>query len=245
MFFDCLINIWKPTTNRPCQKPLPKKTSFCAAPSAVRGICRLIAAAFDSTLTPLTLSQEMLSHPKKTSSCSVSKSPLLVFLIDSLRSCAAHWHDIRDYEVGRATLSVLVVWRTNIRSCQRKGNKKVITIRQFSLLLSRRLKGTYILHDANLLPADLGLWYWIIQYCKLRHKRTQQSQNERCDRQGRLLSRQSSPHMQHTGVVGRDAMIITEEIQHKEPGPSSLIKNYWSNKKQQDKELAEINTTSI
>lgn len=83
-----------------------KKKLFCDALWTGSGIYRIIGAVFDSTSNPPRMTQEMSfsQSPQKMSSFLVSKSSCSVFLIDSLWSRAACWHDTRDDEVGRATL---------------------------------------------------------------------------------------------------------------------------------------------
>lgn len=154
MFFDCLINICK-------QQSSPKNnrtTNFfpCGAFDSRRNSQAHSCGVWFFINT----AEETLSHPlKKPSSCLVSKSPLPVFLIDSPRSRAAHWHGIRDYEVRRAALSVLAVWTVNIRSCQGKENKKVIA---GGFLLTRRSlflrDGSKVYRQIQIYNATTACW---------------------------------------------------------------------------------------
>lgn len=153
----------------------------------------------------------MLSQPLKTSSYLVSKSSLPVFLIDSLWSCAARWHDIWDYEAGRATLSVPVVWTTNIHLCQPQENKKGNHGKMSFLSHNARLKST-VLHPACWFRT-LILGHLILQLKMQTHLIV--------TKEGRWQTRPTAitaiqPHMLHTQVVGWEAIIITEE-------PASLI----------------------
>lgn len=61
MFFDRKsLGEKKNKRNKSNKQTNKKKAYFCAAPSAAGGICRFIAAAFDSTLMP---QAKMFSHP--------------------------------------------------------------------------------------------------------------------------------------------------------------------------------------
>lgn len=240
---DCLINIWH-------QQSLPKKTNKTQTTNF------FLRCSFDSWrnlqayrcsfwfyINTTEAEPGNALSSLKTSSYLVSKSSRPVFLIDSRWSCAAHWHDIRDCEVERATLSVLVVSRINIRSHQRKGNEKVITEGWFLCLFQFKA----ILQDLSLLSADFGLWYWAIQYCKPWDTDAPNNHRARAATdKGRLLSQHSSPDMQHKEVAGRDNNYRRNPVNWTRAcQPDRAIRSYWNNKKSGDEELAEINTTSI